>query len=83
MLSVESVSIRVWMCVCLFTCLSVCWTTVLLLSPSLVRPLVEFIFIVVNETLSVCKIKGSLQRHTAVLFQQNILKGFQRCWEGM
>lgn len=54
----------------------------LLLSPSLVRPLAELIFIVVNETLSVCKIKGSLQRHTAVLFQQNILKGFSEVLGG-
>lgn len=51
--------------------------------PLTVRLLVEFILIIVTETLSVCKIKGSWQRHTAVVFHRNILKGFQRCWKGI
>lgn len=43
--------------------------------PLTVRPLVEYVFILVNETLlSVCKIKGPLQTHTPV-------KGFQKVLE--
>lgn len=47
----------------LFMCLSVLDNSAVA-EPLTVRPLV--IFMLVNETLSVCKIKGSLQRHTAV-----------------
>lgn len=70
-------------CVCLFMCLECVLDNSAVAEPLAVRPLAEFFFfILVNETLSVCKIKGSLQRHTAVAFQQNVLKGFQRCSKG-
>lgn len=61
--------------VCVFLCVL---DNSAIAEPLTVRP---FIFILVNETLSVCKIKGSLQRHTVVVFQRNVLKGFQKVQE--
>lgn len=58
MLSVESVSVCVWMCVCVcvFLCVCVCvLDNSAVAEPLTVRPLVEFNFILVNETLSVCR----------------------------
>lgn len=65
MLSVQSLCVHVWMCVCV--CLFFVSECVLdnraIAEPLTLRPLVEINFILVNETLSVCKIKGSLQQH--------------------
>lgn len=58
MLSVESLSVRVWMCVS-FDVSECVLDNSAIAEPLTVRPLVEFIFILVNETLSVCKMKGS------------------------
>lgn len=63
-------SVRVWMCVSFYVSECVLDNSAIA-EPLTVRPLVEFIFIFVNETLSVCKIKGSLQRHTVVVFQRS------------
>ena len=58
--------LKVWMCVSFYV--SECMLdNSAIAEPLTVRPLVEFIFILVNKTLSVCKIKGSLQRHTVVV----------------
>lgn len=77
MLSGESLSVRVWMCVSFYVSEHVLDSSAIA-EPLSVRTLVEFISILVNGTLSVWKIKGSLQRHKAVVFQQHVLKGFQR-----
>lgn len=44
--------------------------------PLTVRLLVEFVFIFVNKTPSVCKVNGSSQRDTSFVFQGT--EGFQK-----
>lgn len=78
MLSVVSVSVRVWMCVSFYVSECVLDNSAIA-EPLTVRPLVEFIFILVNEILfvAVCLIEGFLQRHTVVVSQS-----FERFSEG-
>lgn len=54
MLSVVSVSVRVWMCLS-FNVSECVLDNSAVAEPLTVQPLVEFIFILVNETLSVCR----------------------------
>lgn len=80
MLSVESLSVRVWVCVS-FDVSECVLDNSAIAEPLTVRPLVEFIFILVNETLSVCKMKGSLaETHSGCISTKR--KVFQRRWKG-